>query len=193
MKKKNGIITDEQAVEIVKKRGRPKGTGGNTRKDLSWSGNENLKPGDNTRYLRHALATMNLPPIDIADPKQVEERILWYFSHCASDDMKPTVSGMANALGVSRDTLWDWSKGNNRVLTHRDLIKRAYQALSELWEDYMLNGKINPVAGIFIGKNHFGYRDQTEVVLMPNDPLGEAQDKAALERKYQEALPPDET
>ena len=32
----------------------------------------------------------------------------------------------------------------------------------------MQNGKINPVSGIFLGKNNFGYQDKTEYVLTPN-------------------------
>ena len=52
----------------------------------------------------------------------------------------------------------------------------------------MLNGKINPVTGIFMLKNHFGYRDQSEVVLTPNaNPLGNEPDTEALKQKYLDA------
>ena len=47
-------------------------------------------------------------------------------------------------------------------------IKKAYVSMENLWEIYMLNGKINPVSGIFLGKNNFGYQDKTEYVLTPN-------------------------
>ena len=40
--------------------------------------------------------------------------------------------------------------------------------MENLWEDYMNSGKINPVSGIFLGKNNFGYQDKTEYVLPPN-------------------------
>lgn len=72
-------MKDKELTDIgqqVAKRGRPKGSGGNERKDLSWNGNENLLPGDRGRYLRHALASWDLPVIDISDEKQVEERII---------------------------------------------------------------------------------------------------------------------
>ena len=178
---------NEVGEQIVAKRGRPKGSGGNTRKDLSWSGNQELKPGDNTRYLRHALASWNLPPIDISDAGQVAQRIDWYFNHCAEDDMKPTVSGMCNALGIDKATFYRWGTGEYREgesSDHRIVVKRARCVLEELWEDYMLNGKINPVSGIFLGKNHFGYADKQEVVLTPNNPLGDTKDTKALEEKY---------
>ena len=122
--------------------------------------------------------------IDISDPKQVEERIVWYFDKCAEDDMKPSVSGMALALGVDRKTLYDWSRGNVRGVTHSPVVKRAMDILSTLWEDYMQNGKINPVSGIFLGKNHFGYTDKQEIVVEPKNPLGEAESPEELKRKY---------
>ena len=40
--------------------------------------------------------------------------------------------------------------------------------MENMWENYMNSGKINPVAGIFLGKNNYGYQDKTEYVLTPN-------------------------
>jgi hypothetical protein len=180
----------ELGGEIVK-RGRPKGTGGNERKDLSWSGNKELQPGDNSKFLRHALASWDLPPIDISDASQVAQRIEWFFSHCAEDDMKPTVTGLCNALGIDRSTFYRWGTGEFRkgeTSDHYTLVKKARNILEELWEDYMLNGKINPVTGIFLGKNHFGYADKQEVVLTPNSPLGDTKDTKELEERYIESV-----
>lgn len=52
----------------------------------------------------------------------------------------------------------------------------------------MLNGKINPVSGIFIGKNHFGYTDKQEVVVTPNNPLGEQTATEEIEQRYIESV-----
>jgi hypothetical protein len=49
----------------------------------------------------------------------------------------------------------------------------------------MTNGKINPVSGIFLGKNNFGYQDKQEYVLTPNQQLSGA-DPATIEAKYAE-------
>ena len=155
-------------------------------------GNNGLmtSPGDNTRYLRHALASWDLPPIDISDAKQVEERLAWYFNHCAEDDMKPTVNGMCNSLGISRDTLNQWKNGDCRAASHTDMVKKAYKILEEMWENYMMNGKINPVSGIFLGKNMFGYQDKQDIVVTPNNPLGDPADPSTIAQKYAE-LPAD--
>lgn len=160
------------------------------RPDLAKFGQENIKPGDNARYLGHALKMWNLPALDLDDDAAVEERIGWYFQHCQEDDMKPTVNGLAMALGISRQTLHKWSTGQLRgeKSDRSDLIKRAYGMLQLLWEDYMLNGKVNPVSGIFLGKNHFDYTDKQEVTLTPGTPLGEPVDPAALEEKYADVV-----
>ena len=49
-----------------------------------------------------------------------------------------------------------------------NIIKKAYILLENLWEQYMNSGKVNPVAGIFLGKNNYKYQDKTEYVLTPN-------------------------
>lgn len=154
-------------------------------------GMEHVEPGDNSKYIRHALANLSMPPIDISDPVQVEERINWYFTHCFESDMKPTVSGFCNSLGITRQTLMTWKQGRFREDTHQAMILRAYRIMEELWENYMLNGKVNPVSGIFLGKNQFeGYSDRQELVLTPNHGQVEEVDVAAIEAKYAE-LPED--
>lgn len=55
--------------------------------------------------------------------------------------------------------------------------------------DYMQNGKINPVSGIFLMKNSFGYKDQQEVVVTPSSPLGEQTDPEELRNRYIDSLP----
>lgn len=161
------------------------------RPDLSLRLTEQVDAGDNARYLAHAMMTMNLPRIDTSDPKQVEERIQWYLHHCVDNDMKPTVKGFCNAIGISRNTLWNWKCGNFRAGTHEEIVLRAYDLLEEMWENYMQNGKINPMAGVFLGVNNFGYRDVKQVNLTPVvENKEEIPDIAAIEAKYAE-LPED--
>ena len=158
-----------------------------TRPDVTARLVEQVDAGDNAKYLAHAMTIMNLPKIDTADAKQVEERINWYLMFCIQQDMKPTVKGFCNALGgISRNTLWTWKTGQYRKNTHEEIIVRAYDLLEEMWENYMQNGKINPVAGIFLGKNNFGYKDQQEYVLTPNQNQMHETDIATIEAKYAE-------
>lgn len=152
------------------------------------------KPGDNAQYLGQGLEVMNLPPIDFSKDQEIEDRINEYFAICAKWDVKPAVSGLSMALGLDRRRLWEIKsdvEGRNVKLTQRgrDVIKKAYVFMENLWENYMLNYKIHPTAGIFLAKNNFGYKDEQTYNLVPNNPLGSETDPAAIAQKYQAALP----
>lgn len=180
-KKDTNNLTDTVTSAVKQKRHR-------NRPDLQNFGEEYVQPGDNARYLRHALVSLDLPPIDISDPKQVEQRIRDYFQYCIDNDRKPNMIGLANWIGVSRETVNTWKRGDYRAETHSDVIKKALDVLEELWMDYMLNGKANPASLIFLGKNLWQYKDQSDIIVTPNNPLDSA-DPETARKKYLDAIP----
>ena len=149
-----------------------------------------LAPGDNKKYLEHSLAMMDWKQPDMKDAEAVQQRVIDYFQLCAKNDMKPTFAGMALAFGIDRRTLWKWCNdvpgGRNLAPEIRETLKKGQQLLNAQMEDYMQNGKINPVSGIFLMNNNYGYTNQQEVILRPDSPLGEKADPEALKRKYLE-------
>ena len=149
-----------------------------------------LPEGENTKYTTFALAIMQLPKIDIKNPEQLGTRLTDYFKICADHDMKPAVAAMALALGMDRRRLWEIKTNQPGINTSipqecKDIIKMAYDSLEVLWEGYMTSGKINPVSGIFLGKNNFGYQDKQEYVVTPNQMATEA-DPDVIAAKYDE-------
>ena len=166
--------------EVVKKHG--------------WAGSQNIAKYNaeqkrNAEYLSFAIQSWGIKRVNTKDPEAIKERLTWYFERCIENNMKPTMSGMASALGVSRQILWDWHNGTRRPENY-EIIESAYNMMEQLWEMYMMNGQINPASGIFLGKNHFGYKDVQDIVVQPKQPLGEEADTEAIEEKYRE-LPPD--
>ena len=151
-----------------------------------------LPEGDNNKYTTFALSIMQLPKIDFRDPVQLRNRVVEYFQLCAEHDMKPGVAAVGLAIGLDRRRLWEIRSGSNRNGTIpqecKDIICEVYDSLEVLWEGYMTNGKINPVAGIFIGKNVFQYKDQQEYVVTPNTAQHDTPE--IIEAKY-DALPED--
>lgn len=178
-------LTTEQVNEVTKKK-----RGAKWIHDLSEDGPSGLEPGDNSKFVRHALASWNLPPIDISDPEQVSNRLGEYFRYCMDNDRKPQVVGMCNWLGISRNTLNTWKNGEYRNGTHSDVIRKAYDLLEEIWIDYMQNGKINPATGIFLAKNFWNYKDVADVVVTPNQPYQGASEED-LKQKYLEDMAED--
>lgn len=131
------------------------------------------EPGDNAKYMTVSLKLFNMTKVDLKKPELVQERLAEYFQIHIDADLKPTVAGMAMALGIDRRRLWEiksdvQDRNQDLPTLTRDSIKKAYDFLETLWENYMHNGKINPVSGIFLGKNNFGYQDKTEYVVTPN-------------------------
>ena len=141
-----------------------------------------LSSADNARLLANSLQVAMLPNIDLKDPVAVGDRIEEYFRIVAQNGMRPTVAGLANALnGMARQRLWEVATGNY-LRGHKpeylsdeteDLIKKAYRIMEDQWENLMVSGKINPVTGIFLGKNHYGYTDKQDIVVKPGTPESE--------------------
>ena len=148
----------------------------------------NMNPGDSTAITEHNVALMRLPPIDLDDRKQIEERIRLYFDLCISHDMRPGAAGVCLALGISRQTWYAWGAGTRRNGDYSDIVSKTRQGLEAVLEQYMLSGKINPVSGIFLLKNCYGYQDKSEIVIGPSNPLGNCQTMEQLKQKYKDQV-----
>lgn len=164
---------EENAIEEVKQKkpkGKPRG-GNNILTDAAL----NVDAGDNSKFLAVSMTISALPAVDLNDGEAVQKRVTEFFQIHVDNDMKPTVSGLGLALGLDRRRLWEIKTGNygtqksleNLPTLTKDSIKKAYEMMEILWENYMQNGKINPVSGIFLGKNNFGYQDKTEHIITP--------------------------
>ena len=128
--------------------------------------------------------------IDRTKVEEVEQRVNLYFVTLAERGMKPNVPGLAMALGCSRTELMRIVNGQTGKPTEVvRVLQNAWNTINSMTEDYILNTKVNPVAGIFIMKNNFGYRDQAEVIVKPSNPYGEQKDSDALAKKYLEEMP----
>ena len=171
---------------IPKKRGRPAGTKNKIKTNRPDS-TVNTLPGENSRYILHDMKLINLPAIDINNPSQVKDRINDYFRICSDDDIKPSVASLALAFGTSRFNLFNWLhdrtgyiKNNDSILT----LKTAYNTINSYYEHMMNNGKINPVAGIFLMKNNLGYQDTTNYIVSTDNKtdlsLSDIEDRAGM-------------
>ena len=167
------VLPVEKETKPKKKKGKPRG--GNS--PVIGMNGYDLEPGDNTKFLQLNMELFNMPSIDLHDEEAVAKRLDEYFALYAKYDTKPTVAGMAMALGMNRRTLIaivnDYATGGSGYKTALPqevalVIKKAHYLLENLWENYATNGKINPVTAIFLGKNNFGYQDKTEYVVTPN-------------------------
>lgn len=69
------------------------------------------------------------------------------------------------------------------------MLKRVWDMLNQMMTQYMVDGHLNPVTAIFLLKNNFGYRDQTETVVVKKDPY-ESGDPEEIARRYLSGMAP---
>lgn len=152
---------------------------------------DDIEPGMNNKYVLFNLSLSKMPRVDLNDPVALQERVDMYMNATAERDIKPTLAGLALALGYNRRVMYDVrhhivgpQRAPNLCQESWDIIDRTYAILETLWEDYMANGKINPVSGIFLGKNNFGYVDKVEHVVTPSMNSAEDYDVDDIRRRY---------
>lgn len=182
------VKKEQKDVQVIKKKPR----GGNS--PVIGDNGLMLEKGDNAKIMSINIALFNMQDIDMTDAQAVTDRLGEYFVLYKQADLKPTVAGMAIALnGMSRQTLTaiahdrvTGSTGYKSALPPEvtTTIKKAYKMMENMWETYMNSGKINPVSGIFLGKNNYGYQDKTEYVLTPNTQNDSDYDAEDIRQRY---------
>ena len=91
--------------------------------------------------------------------KDMQDIIDKYFEECDEKEKPYTMSGLANALDMSRQSLINYSKDDEFF----DTIKKARCEVEQQLEENALMGKANSTFTIFNLKNNYGWRDTVEV------------------------------
>lgn len=152
---------------------------------IRYDNNQFMIPADDRqRIVKHNLDLYRLGTLkDRNDLDEVLERIESYFNICAMNAVMPTVAGFALALGVDRNTLWDWMDGKRGTIKNPDVVgvlKRIYSMINTQYEELLTEGKMIPVGAFFLLQNNHGYRNQTDhVVVAAGDPEPDTADIAA--------------
>ena len=144
-----------------------------------------LEEGYNTRFISFMMEIMPSEPLDYTDVPEMERRFNHYLQKCSEWDMKITNQGAYVAIGIDKGTAWDWiNRSTNKERS--DFVKKVQKICGWYREGLMSENKLNPVVGIFWQKNYDGFKDQQEVVLTPNNPLGDETNAEELKSKYLE-------
>ena len=146
---------------------------------------------DKSRKLLHIY---NLPKINLDSDQEVEDRINYYFDYCMQEGLKPTVEGLALALGITRQAIHDWETGRRRGASssrRADMVKKAKDYIAFLMSDAALDGKVNPVVWIFYAKNYFGMTDKQEIEVKGPNPLGDTLTPEDIAKQIPQDIPID--
>lgn len=127
--------------------------------------------------------------LSTATGDEVEKRILQYMMACAERNVKPTVPGLALSLGVTYSTIINHAKGLSSYDPEvKEALDNGLLMLNATLESAMQEGKTAPVSGLFLLKNNFGYKDQSEITVRPQMPLGQGKSQKSLESEYLDSV-----
>lgn len=135
--------------------------------------------------LRQARVSIDLPPINIKNPHEVRGRIEEYFDFCEINNKAPNMIGLANWLGVGRDTLERWKRGDFRM--DNPVIPIIQAAVSVIEEALVAQVQENPkvmIGGMFLLKSMFHYREQSEVAVITGSQSDSELSPAEIRRRY---------
>lgn len=144
--------------------GRPKGT-----KDKRYDTDPN-DTSMNIKFLFNLTRWKNTAKVDLHDPDQLMTRIEDFFEMCIQEGHKPTLTDLGIALDIPREYIYMIVSGNYYGHVHIErmpkecvqAVKDAYNIIKGNVESMIVNGQINPVAGIFLAKN-MGIKDTNDM------------------------------
>lgn len=117
-----------------------------------------------------------------------------YLELCYKTTTVPTVMGLTTWLGCARSTIYEHANNSNSPFsnTFKNFINLCHTSL----ENGTIDGKINPVTYIFMGKNYFGLSDSKDIKVTADTTAGtpNAQETAdALRKQLEEETVPNAT
>ena len=118
--------------------------------------------------------------------EEIYERTIEFFQYCAERGERPTVEKYCLALGYGRSTVNEWKNGLHCDENRSNIIKKAFDALAAYDAGMATEGRMNPVPYIFRAKNYYGMKDQADLVITPNNPLGSEEAPETITQKYAE-------
>lgn len=141
---------------------------------------------DNDQYINHTLMLASMEPVTL-DREHVGKRTLEYVKQCSQDAVRPNLTGYALALGTTPEGLSEWITDKRLPDETRGALRKGISMIEATMITMMMDQKINPVASIFLLKNHFGYKDQSEISFKGHIET----EKKSLEAKYRAVVDDD--
>lgn len=163
---------------------RTRGRGGNG--NFPNAQNEQVTEEDCRVALSEVLRWAKMPKVQTDD--ELADRIEFYFNSTAERGIRPVWEEVCLAIGYEMQTVKAWQRGENCTPKRSAIIKAANLVMASYDARLTIHGKMNPVPYIFRAKNYYGMTDEQQVVVTPNNPLGENTSAAEIAEKYA-ALP----
>lgn len=172
-----------------KRRGRPPGSKDKKKRKSAYTEKKKQALVDemefNERNIRFRIAITPPTRADSKDIPEMRERFSNYLEKCIEYGFSPGNANAYYAIGINQQTAYAWEHGHARQEL-KDFILQVKDFCAASREQMMIEGKMNPVVGIFHQKNYDGFVDQKEHVFTTNNALGDTANEEELKKRYLE-------
>ena len=141
----------------------------------------------NANYIIHAKRLSELPKIALSDPEDIRDRVDFYYQLCATDGVRPNLPGLALAFGLTRTGLINAMSDRRMTREAAQELGRGIAMMDEILSGMVLDGKVMPVAAIYLMNNWLGYKNASEVTTRA-ETIETNVDQKALEQKYRSVI-----
>ena len=121
--------------------------------------------------------------IKLSDTWAVKEITIRYMEICAENAALPTMAGLSQALGVSREALYDHVKRHPQDETSR-WIRDTSDTFGEILMQSALSGTVSAIPAIFTAKARYGWREDDSGFDRSVEPLPDQATPEAIAEKY---------
>lgn len=111
--------------------------------------------------------------------EELEKELLEYFELCDKTDTVPTITAIATWLKCNKDTIY--AHANNPNSPFSGLLKNVINICHTSLENGAVDGKVNSVVYIFMGKNYFGLRDDKNITVTPTSDNTQISSKSTMD------------
>lgn len=106
--------------------------------------------------------------IDLNDTVTVKAVVECYLESCAITSTLPSMTGIALALGFTRERIYGYMKKQD---TETSLfLHQVHDRMADILSENALRNNSNAIVSIFLLKSMFGYQDTTTIQLLDNSP-----------------------
>ena len=126
--------------------------------------------------------------------EDLTSELIEYFELCDKTSTVPTITSIATLLHCNRDTIY--AHANNPNSPFSDVLKNVINVCHSSLENGAIDGKVNSVVYIFMGKNYFGLRDDKNITVTPSSDqatITSSETMEALQKQIEEEAIPNAT
>lgn len=130
------------------------------------------------------LKSATAEPVSLRDLPDIQKRTMAYLSACQEASSIPSLQGLARALGLSRQAVYDCLQRESPAEAAR-WLGMFRDCCSDILQESSLRNDCNSIVAIFIQKSQYQWRESLEIVTTPALPMGEDVDVVELQKRIE--------